>query len=1005
MWITTHNCQHRFESGGVLNSIFPPVVILLTLSLGAAVTAQAPVWLDWQRVSESNILADPSLGLEDVEEKDFATADFDNDGDIDLICVRKLPYTTFGNRTNVLFLNIDGVMTDRTAELVPAFAVADNSRDVMVGEFNGDTWPDLIVANAGNDGSNGQQPRIYINLGVDGSGNWLGLEEQPGRLPILLSPGGSEPNSCAVGVGDLTGNGVDDIYLVDYNNSVEDRLLINDGSGNFTDETSMMPPGFVDSGFATAGQIGDVNGDGWPDIVKNSVPDVRIAYNEGGTSFGSPQELVVTSCYHFNLGDIDGNGIEDVFAVQDPQDQFLLNTSPPGTIPVSWQNVAIGNSPLTGGFGGNTYVVDLDIDGDNDVVITDVDTDVPSCDRRLAFLRNDGQSPPLLEDPYLQGQWTEAHHSGTYDVAVADFNGDGAPDIWVGHCQGNDLYFQVSNIPDVLPPTGLTCTQQLLDVAINWNNAESYDTVKINRDGVLIAEISGSVTTYTDVAPVTGQHSYTLTATIGADDSPQVACIVSVSLVEPILNLTCDQLEEDVQLQWQNQSAVTGEPYETVRVLRNGVEVAALPGETQSFVDLVPDYGMAAYQVIGDALGDSAEPATCTLQVLPTDVSDLVIGFTDDDNGATDSVAAIVQGLADNSIFALSAEVDDLADLATQGYFLDGFERIWVEVGMFPNNHMISSDEGQALADFVLAGGQLYISGGDTFCFDPDTPIQDLVGFDGCGDGGAAVGDISGIVSADCGLINFDQTVAYDGEAAYVDQLQPVTTGQEILFASEGYTCGVVNYVGFEGAVISQSPEMGGIGDEHDRKDLIERYIGCLPVRPPVAAFSYSPSSGMAPLTVTFQGESTGVIDNQQWQFGDGADDSALHPDHTYSAPGSYSVTLTVEGPGGVDQITIVDAITVEPALPGFIRGDANQDQSVDIADAIAILGYLFSGGGDGGCLAATDANADSTTNVADAITVLTHLFAQGGPLAPPFPGCGVDPTVDEGDCGNPPCQ
>ena len=76
----------------------------------------------------------------------------------------------------------------------------------------------------------------------------------------------------------------------------------------------------------------------------------------------------------------------------------------------------------------------------------------------------------------------------------------------------------------------------------------------------------------------------------------------------------------------------------------------------------------------------------------------------------------------------------------------------------------------------------------------------------------------------------------------------------------------------------------------------------------------------MAPLTVTFQSESTGVIDNQQWQFGDGADDSALQPDHTYSAPGSYSVTLTVEGPGGVDQITIIDAITVEPALPGFHR-------------------------------------------------------------------------------------
>jgi hypothetical protein len=314
-------------------------VMGLSWLLSGVAWGQTPIWLEWQKVSSTNILADPSVGLADVEEKDFATADFDQDGDIDLVSVRKLPFTTFGNRTNVLFINVGGVMTDRTADLAPGMMIPDNSRDVQVGDFDGNNYPDVIVANAGNDGSNGQQPRIYINLGVDALGNWLGLDEQPDRLPELLSSSGANPNSCAVAVGDLTGNGVDDIYLVDYNNSVEDRLLINDGNGYFTDQTSWMPGGFVESGFATAGQIGDVNGDGWPDIVKNSVPAVRIAYNQGGSSFGSPQNLIVSSCYHFNLGDIDGDGLTDVFAVQDPQDQFLLNTSAPGTIPVDWQNV------------------------------------------------------------------------------------------------------------------------------------------------------------------------------------------------------------------------------------------------------------------------------------------------------------------------------------------------------------------------------------------------------------------------------------------------------------------------------------------------------------------------------------------------------------------------------------------------------------------------------------------------------------------------------------------
>ena len=972
--------------------------------LGGVSWGQTPIWLEWQKVSSTNILADPSVGLADVEEKDFATADFDQDGDIDLVSVRKLPFTTFGNRTNVLFINVGGVMTDRTADLAPGMMIPDNSRDVQVGDFDGNNYPDVIVANAGNDGSNGQQPRIYINLGVDALGNWLGLDEQPDRLPELLSSSGANPNSCAVGVGDLTGNGVDDIYLVDYNNSVEDRLLINDGNGYFTDQTSWMPAGFVESGFATAGQIGDVNGDGWPDIVKNSVPAVRIAYNQGGSSFGSPQNLIVSSCYHFNLGDIDGDGLTDVFAVQDPQDQFLLNTSAPGTIPVDWQNVPIGNSPLTGGFGGNTYIVDLDNDGDNDVVVTDVDTDVPSCSRRLSFLRNDGASPPLLEDPYPTGQWTAAHHSGTYDVAVADFNGDGTPDIWVGHCEGNDLYFQISNVPDVFPPTRLTCDQQLLDVVISWNPGEDYDSVEIRRDGTLIAEVPGSQTAYTDLAPSSGQHSYTLIAEVSSDASPQVACIVNVSLVEPVLNLLCDQIEEDVQLQWQNQGAVTGDPYELLRVVRNGIEIATIPGPTESFSDLAPGYGIAAYQIVPVALGAEAQPATCTLQVLPTDVTDLVIGFTDDDNGSTDSVSAIMQGLEDNTIFALTVEVDDLTDLPSQGFLIGEFHRIWVEVGMFPNNHMITTEEGQELADYVLAGGQLYISGGDTFCFDPDTPIHDLVGFDSCGDGGGSVGDISAIVSASCGQNNFDQVVPYDGEAAYVDQLQPVTTGEEILFASEGFTCAVINYVGQGGAVISQSPEMGGIGSNHDRKELIERYISCLPFEPPMALFSYSAATGPAPLLVNFESLSTGVIDDHLWNFGDGSESPSTSPQHLYTQQGVYTVTLDVSGPGGADQLQIIDAIIVNPSLPGFLRGDANQDGAVDIADAVAILGYLFSGAGDGGCLSSIDSNDDASTDVADAVTVLVHLFSGGGPLPAPFPGCGVDPSPDSLDCSNQPC-
>ena len=76
---------------------------------------------------------------------------------------------------------------------------------------------------------------------------------------------------------------------------------------------------------------------------------------------------------------------------------------------------------------------------------------------------------------------------------------------------------------------------------------------------------------------------------------------------------------------------------------------------------------------------------------------------------------------------------------------------------------------------------------------------------------------------------------------------------------------------------------------------------------------------------------------------------------------------------------------------PIFRRGDANQDQSLDIADPILLLGFLFADDSVG-CPAALDANDDEGVDIADAILILDHLFG-GPPLPPPHPDCGIDPT------------
>ncbi len=59
-----------------------------------------------------------------------------------------------------------------------------------------------------------------------------------------------------------------------------------------------------------------------------------------------------------------------------------------------------------------------------------------------------------------------------------------------------------------------------------------------------------------------------------------------------------------------------------------------------------------------------------------------------------------------------------------------------------------------------------------------------------------------------------------------------------------------------------------------------------------IASFSQNQSSGTAPLTVQFTDTSAGNPDRWFWTFGDGHSSSRMDPIHTYSIPGSYTVSL-----------------------------------------------------------------------------------------------------------------
>lgn len=80
-----------------------------------------------------------------------------------------------------------------------------------------------------------------------------------------------------------------------------------------------------------------------------------------------------------------------------------------------------------------------------------------------------------------------------------------------------------------------------------------------------------------------------------------------------------------------------------------------------------------------------------------------------------------------------------------------------------------------------------------------------------------------------------------------------------------------------------------------------------------------------------------------------------------------------------------------------FIRGNANGDQRVNIADAIWIIEELFRSGPESTCHDAADANNDTLMNMVDAIYLLNYQFVmESPPPSAPFPNCGLDPEGDD---------
>ncbi|MEM7201542.1 MAG: VCBS repeat-containing protein [Planctomycetota bacterium] len=341
-----------------------------------------------------------------------ALADFDGDGDLDLVVAN------YVQSTRLYFNDGTGAMTDVTAARLPGVVI--RVRSVLAFDFDGDADIDLLF------GHGYGSPELHEN---DGTGRF---EPNPTALPAI-GPG----YTWAMAAFDAEGDGDVDVVLAQGLDAVasdpQNRLLVNDGTGAFTDATAArMPVDAVDSADVV---VVDVDDDGDPDLVFANRIDSAAAtvpnalyLNDGSGQFvdatASHLPLDAARSAGVAAGDVDGDGDPDlVFGNFAEPDVVYLNDgagryadASAAWMPTEWLNTSA------------VALVDVDADADLDLVAALGTGDLPGpssieVGRNRVYL-NDGST--LVETAgELVGQ--EARVPAT--AAVADFDGDGALDL------------------------------------------------------------------------------------------------------------------------------------------------------------------------------------------------------------------------------------------------------------------------------------------------------------------------------------------------------------------------------------------------------------------------------------------------------------------------------------------------------------------------------------------------------------------------------------------------
>ena len=346
-----------------------------------------------------------------------AVADFNADG------VEDLAVANVADGTLTIFLgNGSGGFTVASGSPV---SVGTLPLSVAAGYFTGNGIADLAVANSGSN-------NVTVLAG-NGSGGFSAVSGSPFAV-------GASPYSLAVG--DFTGSGVQDIVTANYYSN-DITLLLGSGSGGFA--AAPYSPLAVGNGPSWV-VVKDFNRDGIEDLAIANGPDNDVTVLRGLAVGTAPQTITFGAVSHdVMFGDLpfvisanSNSGLTPTFASITPAVCSFSGTTV--TILATGTCSILANQAGNGTYGAVSTVTqfviapqadDFNADGKPDLVWQNPDQGV------VVWYMGGSQGNTYLGSNFLAPSLT-----GWTVVGVADFNGDGKPDmVWQNPNQGVVVWY------------------------------------------------------------------------------------------------------------------------------------------------------------------------------------------------------------------------------------------------------------------------------------------------------------------------------------------------------------------------------------------------------------------------------------------------------------------------------------------------------------------------------------------------------------------------------------